>query len=178
MPAYIPGSGKTGRINKPRVRKNAPRHATPWEKVRHHGWVEVIHVPELGACWDSDAPSGSRGYHVVGFGTGNYLLAHRVSYEHHVGPIPEGLLIRHRCDNQDCINPEHLLPGTAADNVRDMVERGRQARGQNSVLTPSQASEVKAKLAAGAQMKPLAREYGVSRQTIRKIERGETWKWL
>lgn len=51
--------------------------------------------------------------------------AHRVAYEMRVGPIPEGLLIRHTCDNPPCCNPAHLIPGTAAQNSADMVRRGR-----------------------------------------------------
>lgn len=50
--------------------------------------------------------------------------AHRVSYEHFIGPIPAGAIIRHFCDNPLCINPTHLEPGTQADNMRDLQERG------------------------------------------------------
>ena len=46
-------------------------------------------------------------------------------YRHYNGEIPDGLVVRHTCDNTQCINPNHLLLGTHADNVRDKMERGR-----------------------------------------------------
>ena len=41
------------------------------------------------------------------------------------GPIANGAVIRHTCDNARCINPDHLVPGTQADNVNDMMDRNR-----------------------------------------------------
>lgn len=51
--------------------------------------------------------------------------APRASYEHHVGPIPEGLMVLHHCDIPACINPEHLYLGTQVENGADKKNRGR-----------------------------------------------------
>ena len=80
-------------------------------------------------CWEwqgSRHPQG-HGTFNAGVNSGGYTFAHRFSWELANGPIPEGLVIRHRCDNPPCVNPAHLDVGTQGDNGRDMVERGRDA---------------------------------------------------
>jgi hypothetical protein len=51
--------------------------------------------------------------------------AHRFAYNLFVGEIPKGMVVRHKCHNPACCNPEHLLIGTQFDNIQDMVKAGR-----------------------------------------------------
>jgi hypothetical protein len=85
-------------------------------------------VPELGPCWIWTAARGDHGYGTFCPAGAPNVGAHRYSYELHHGPIAEGLLACHRCDNPPCVNPGHLFAGTHSDNMRDMVAKGRHAR--------------------------------------------------
>ena len=58
------------------------------------------------------------------------VIAHRLAYQAFIGPIPPGLCVLHYCDTPACVNPNHLYVGTHADNVKDKVRKGRQAKGE------------------------------------------------
>ena len=85
-------------------------------------WAKVDRSDRLWGCWTWTG-STKRGYgrfQVAGRQTG----AHRFSYELHNGPIPDGLMVCHRCNNRGCVRPEHLYAGTAKDNWNDSRRRG------------------------------------------------------
>jgi hypothetical protein len=73
--------------------------------------------------------SGSTNYGKITWGTGGIshssVLVHRLSFIVFNGPLLPGQVVRHTCDNPPCVNPKHLIAGTHADNMADMVKRGR-----------------------------------------------------
>jgi len=82
-----------------------------------------------GSCWRATKGIRKDGYCQIQL-TGKRapkVLGHRLSYEHFVGPIPDGLQLDHvrerGCQFRSCINPAHLEPVTQAENMR----RGTQA---------------------------------------------------
>lgn len=86
--------------------------------------------PKTG-CWLWKGQINSAGYGVLWMGKEHkpvFVGAHRYSYEHFVGPIPDGMFVCHSCDNPPCMNPAHLWLGTAAENVQDKMDKGRQYR--------------------------------------------------
>ena len=79
-------------------------------------------------CIEWQGPRYPNGYGQVRLPKQRSRGAHRVAYEQAFGPIPEGMVVCHRCDNPPCVNPEHLFVGTQLDNQRDMRAKGRGKR--------------------------------------------------
>ena len=133
-------------------------------------WPKVRITP---GCWEWTASRQTNGYGQIGVGTRPHL-AHRVSYELHYGDIPDGLVVRHKCDNRLCVNPDHLLTGTAADNVRDAQERGRLAYGErnrSTRLSEEQVREIRD--LRGAPQKEVAARFGVTQAHVSNIQTGK-----
>lgn len=111
---------------------------------------------------------------------GKRYFVHRLAWEEVHGPIPEGLLVRHKCDNPPCINVEHLELGTHQDNVNDMYERGRDRaiRGEEhyrATLTDEQVVEIRSLWPhTGRSQQSIADEYGVSRALVSLIAHNKT----
>lgn len=112
-------------------------------------------------------------------------MSHRYSYIANHGPIPPGMLVRHKCDNPPCVRPDHLEIGTHADNSRDMMVRGRHRtnpdRGEdqyNALFTEKQVLEIREKARASVALSDIAKEYGAKPHTIFAIVRGASWRHL
>lgn len=73
-------------------------------------------VSVVGGCWQWTGGTRSTGYGHFWDGRRD-VSAHRWSYEHHVGPVPDGLVLDHLCRNRLCVNPDHLEPVTNRENV-------------------------------------------------------------
>lgn len=119
------GCGQLTTVSPQTVRRNGyvkgqPRPYLPGHHTRKSS-VEYI-VDEATGCWVWQRAIDRRGYGVIKDGK-RLKRAHRVMYERHRGPIPEGLELDHLCVNPPCVNPDHLEPVTRAENLRRMRER-------------------------------------------------------
>lgn len=120
------------------------------------------------------------GYGIVRI-EGRSYRAHRVAWELENGPIPEKMLVCHTCDNPPCIEISHLFLGTSLDNNRDRQEKGRSSnrRGEKcptAKLTWEKVAKIRALAASGKTHTSIAPLFGVTREAVSTIVRGERWK--
>lgn len=138
------------------------------------------HVPQLGQeCWLWTGAT-TFGYGVTRY-QGQQARVHRLAFELYVGPIPDGMMVCHRCDVRNCFNPAHLFAGTRADNMQDMVDKGRSTAGVKHTqarLTDDQVQQIRRRHAAGAKQVDLASEFGVTKSQVSSIVRGKAWTHL
>lgn len=104
--------------------------------------------------------------------------AHRLAYTLLLGPIPSGMELLHSCDSPLCINPNHLRPGTHAENIAEAYAKGRKTVAQGPAhprftLTREQAVDAIKSTETGA---AIAARLGVSKSTICRLRSGVTWK--
>jgi hypothetical protein len=138
-------------------------------------------------CKDHGLPGNRLGYGVVRH-LGKTELLHRLVLCDSLGigiDAIKGWVVRHTCDNPRCIEPTHLIRGTQADNVRDMMDRGRhrftpfQVRSGTdnpmSKLDYEKARAIRVAYAAGGKQKDIARQFGVSATLISYVVNNRIW---
>ena len=140
-----------------------------------HFWRRVDASDGPDACWPWTRSRFDAGYGCV-WADGRAQKAHRIAWRFVHGPIPEGARILHRCDNPPCCNPNHLFAGSMRDNTLDMVAKGRHGGTVRRKLTEAQIPGIRERYAAGATLKQLGSEYGVSWVAIWKVVHRQTWR--
>jgi hypothetical protein len=139
--------------------------------------------PETG-CWNWTRAKYKTGYGSKGV-KGKIYYAHRLSFELHFGPIPEGKVIMHLCDNRACINPAHLRCDTQQANLLDAEIKGRMNRLQNRprgevhpmrILNEEQVRLIRTLYSQGFSQSVLAERYHMAQTSMSAICRRRTWK--
>jgi hypothetical protein len=106
-------------------------------------WWSKVTVGE--GCWLWAAATDRDGYGRFAVGLGGkqqrHVRAHRFAYEAFVGPVPDGMVVCHRCDTPSCVRPKHLFLGTPLDNNDDKVSKGRHAVPWGTPLARSRQTE-------------------------------------
>ena len=141
---------------------------------------KIEYIIDENGCFNctSHKHNSPRSYPNVTYDGKTETMARHI-YKECFGEIPEGMVLRHKCDNYSCINPEHLTIGTNKQNRQDMVERGRAFRPIGNIngmskLDTVNVVEIKGLKGTATQQK-VADMFGLSRETIRDIWNGRRW---
>jgi hypothetical protein len=140
-------------------------------------WAKIDRPP-IG-CWEWTASRTSLGYGKIGTTRSVWEFAHRIMWMLVHGPIPDGHIICHRCDNPPCVNPDHLFLGSHLDNFRDSQSKKRHAHGERhggAKLSEAEAQQILADPTAVG--RHLAKAHNVSPATICLLRKRETWRHL
>jgi hypothetical protein len=143
----------------------------------------------VAGCWIWSGALDSHGYGVINIG--GTKKAHRVSWIAFNGPIPEGMSVLHKCDVPSCINPNHLFLGTQADNMADMIAKGRDRkavgdnhpsrrypelrRGINNSRARLSEADIEAIRSSPMGCRKLAKLYGISVTHACNIRNRKAW---
>lgn len=118
--------GKTAGIKKSAEHKRKLSIANKVYSEKNKVQFEDLYTPEpTSGCWLWTGDTLHNGYGRYGDIGKRTMRAHRYSYEKFVGPIPKGMFVCHSCDVPACVNPDHLWIGTAEQNMKDMINKGR-----------------------------------------------------
>lgn len=104
------------------------------------------------------------------------VRAHRAAWEVENGPIPDGMLVLHKCDTRGCIRPDHLWLGTNDENMADMAAKGRAVKGEqlhNAKLKESDIPQIRADC---RRHEDIAADFGISDSVVWAIKHGLTWR--
>lgn len=159
------------------------------KKTKLQRFEEKFEVDNITGCWVWTASLDEHGYGM--FRDSDYKnmqRANRTSWRFYVGQMPTGMLVCHKCDNPNCVNPEHLFLGTQAENMADMKAKKRTSWGDNngenngqSKLTVAAVIDIRARYKRGNRyhagtIQELAKQYNVHPNYIAKVALKKVWK--
>jgi hypothetical protein len=181
----VPGCGK---------RSYAYRYcSTHWARVRRNGDLNYRKAPNgtlrkwiesVAMRWSSDEclrypfHVGSHGYGMVCVGR-SHTTAHRLVCElAHGPPSNPKLHAAHSCGVKTCVNPRHVRWATKLENENDKLGHGTLTRGEKHGCSKLTADDVLAIRASTGSQREIAREFGVTQQTVSDIKRKRRWAWM
>jgi len=109
-------------------------------------------------------------------------LAHRLSWQINIGPIPNGIDVLHKCDNPSCVNHKHLFLGTHKENMKDMKEKNRSCAGEKHPkrkLSNKQVLQIRDMYKTGNLTHlDISKKFGIARSGVSRIINKKLWRHI
>ncbi|HUV84753.1 MAG TPA: HNH endonuclease [Methanosarcinales archaeon] len=150
-------------------------------------WLVLDNHNDYEDCLYFTGSKNKKGYGQINCGKTNRWLAHRASYYLFVDDLPHNKLVLHKCDRPSCINPDHLFLGTASDNTKDMLIKGRAGSGNGFIGSDHYSSKINEEDAVNikklllnnltaAQIVVKLNNKNITKHIVYDIKRKRTWK--
>jgi len=147
---------------------------------RFYNKISVIEEGENAGCWKTNYYKNKQGYPQIRIKQTGVLCSRFMYHIWHPNEDIYGKVIRHTCDNPECVCPDHLLSGTQQDNMKDMVDKGRQTKGEGkaqSILTEVEVINILNSILNNTytSLTDLSIMFSTSKSNIGDILHGRTW---
>lgn len=137
-------------------------------------------------CWYWFGSQDTGGYGVIRDKNLNSTKAHRLSWNLFYGEIPDKMMVLHKCDVRNCVNPDHLFLGTQNDNMKDMAKKKRGVnvprigeRNPMHKLNSESVKSIRIEYSHGKiSYKNLGKKYNVSPMTICRVVNYKLWSHI
>ncbi len=154
------------------ARSQAAWHTGRMRKLQNRNaeWL-LKRVSKTGDCIVWKRAKNTSGYGV--FRQNKAIVrAHHFSFILHIGPIPNGLCVLHKCDNRACVNPDHLFLGTRADNLMDCIKKNRFPIAK---LTAENVVDLRKRHSQGESYVSLGKRFNISHGHVWNVVSKRSW---
>lgn len=149
-----------------------------WPRVNKNGPTPAgLTTP----CWTWTGATADKGHGRISGKKGkrhSMFPTHRISWEYHFGPIPDGLHCLHKCDSPRCVQPDHLFLGTNLDNIADMVAKRRHRFGATKPLAKLDDEKVRQIFrfrSHGHLQRQIAIHFGITQSVVSMVLSRKIW---
>lgn len=140
--------------------------------------LEARTIKRPSGCWEVQGHALHSGHVHITEGRRHYR-AHVFAWEQaHGQSVPPGMVVMHTCDQPRCVNPDHLVIGTQAENIHDSIRKGRYNVFGIQKLNAEQVREIRRQAARGVRQKDIAAQYRIARNTVSGIVNRKSWDHL
>lgn len=137
---------------------------------------KIKYIIKDDGCWECISHSISTSQRYPQIYRGIKTRIHRYIYEITKGQIPIDMVVMHKCDNVLCINPDHLKLGSQVENLKDMIEKGRDAKGSKLPQSKVTEDDVRKIRKDKRTLKEISNQYGISQSSVSMIKSKRTWR--